>query len=98
MAQLDEIERRVAGPCELVSPDCGHSPFRDQPERRFPLSFLLSGNHLVENKSDVPVISLIALAHGTSHFFQIIVARLFPLIRRTSACRTRALGFSMALF
>jgi pimeloyl-ACP methyl ester carboxylesterase len=34
MAQLDEIERRVAGPCELVKlPDCGHSPFRDQPEK-----------------------------------------------------------------
>jgi pimeloyl-ACP methyl ester carboxylesterase len=34
MAQLDEIARRVAGACELVKlPDCGHSPFRDQPER-----------------------------------------------------------------
>ena len=33
MAQLDEIKRRVAGPCELVKlRDCGHSPFRDQPE------------------------------------------------------------------
>ena len=33
MAQLDEIERRVGGPCELVKLDqCGHSPFRDQPE------------------------------------------------------------------
>ena len=34
MAQLDEIARRVAGPCELLKlPDCGHSPFRDQPEK-----------------------------------------------------------------
>ena len=34
MAQLDEIERRVAGRCELVKLErCGHSPFRDQPER-----------------------------------------------------------------
>jgi pimeloyl-ACP methyl ester carboxylesterase len=33
MAQLDEIERRVKGPCELVKlPGCGHSPFRDQAE------------------------------------------------------------------
>lgn len=34
MAQLDEIARRVAGPCELLKlEDCGHTPFRDQPER-----------------------------------------------------------------
>jgi len=33
MAQLDEIERRVAGRCELVKLErCGHIPFRDQPE------------------------------------------------------------------
>ena len=34
MAQLDEIERRVQGPCELLKLEhCGHAPFRDQPER-----------------------------------------------------------------
>jgi pimeloyl-ACP methyl ester carboxylesterase len=34
MAQLDEIARRVPGPCELLKlADCGHSPFRDQPEK-----------------------------------------------------------------
>jgi len=34
MAQLDEIGRRVAGPCELLKLDkCGHAPFRDQPEK-----------------------------------------------------------------
>jgi pimeloyl-ACP methyl ester carboxylesterase len=33
MAQLDEIARRVSGPCELLKlENCGHSPFRDQPE------------------------------------------------------------------
>jgi len=33
MAQLDEIAARVAGPCTLLKLDnCGHSPFRDQPE------------------------------------------------------------------
>jgi pimeloyl-ACP methyl ester carboxylesterase len=32
MAQLDEIARRVKGPCELLKlQDCGHAPFRDQP-------------------------------------------------------------------
>ena len=34
MAQLDEIERRVSGPCELLKlENCGHAPFRDQPEK-----------------------------------------------------------------
>ena len=34
MAQLDEIQRRVKGPCELVKlEDCGHAPFREQPEK-----------------------------------------------------------------
>jgi pimeloyl-ACP methyl ester carboxylesterase len=34
MAQLDEIARCVGGPCELLRlQDCGHAPFRDQPER-----------------------------------------------------------------
>ena len=34
MMQLDEIARHVAGPCELLKLEqCGHSPFRDQPER-----------------------------------------------------------------
>ena len=32
MEQLEEIKRRVAGPCELVKLEhCGHAPFRDQP-------------------------------------------------------------------
>jgi pimeloyl-ACP methyl ester carboxylesterase len=34
LAQLDEIARRVAGPCELMKlEDCGHTAFRDQPEQ-----------------------------------------------------------------
>jgi pimeloyl-ACP methyl ester carboxylesterase len=34
MAQLDEIAGRVAAPCELLKlEDCGHAPFRDQPEK-----------------------------------------------------------------
>jgi len=33
MAQLDAIAAKVGGPCELVKLDeCGHSPFRDQPD------------------------------------------------------------------
>ena len=34
MAQLDEIAARVKGPCTLLKlEDCGHAPFRDQPEK-----------------------------------------------------------------
>lgn len=34
MAQLDEIARRVKGPCELLKlENCGHAPFRDRPEQ-----------------------------------------------------------------
>ena len=34
MAQLDEIASRVRAPSELLRlENCGHSPFRDQPDR-----------------------------------------------------------------
>jgi pimeloyl-ACP methyl ester carboxylesterase len=34
MAQLDEIARLAKGPCEVLKlGECGHSPFRDQPEK-----------------------------------------------------------------
>ena len=34
LAQLDEIARRVKGPCELLKLEkCGHTPFRDRPEQ-----------------------------------------------------------------
>jgi pimeloyl-ACP methyl ester carboxylesterase len=34
MAQVDEMARRVKAPCELLKlEDCGHAPFREQPER-----------------------------------------------------------------
>jgi len=34
MAQLDDLARWVRGPCELLKlKDCGHAPFREQPER-----------------------------------------------------------------
>ncbi len=33
MAQLDEIQARVSGPCGLVKLEkCGHAPFRDRPD------------------------------------------------------------------
>jgi pimeloyl-ACP methyl ester carboxylesterase len=34
MAQLDAIKRQVSGPCEVLKlTECGHTPFRDQPEK-----------------------------------------------------------------
>jgi pimeloyl-ACP methyl ester carboxylesterase len=34
MAQLDAIAKQAGGRCELLKlPDCGHAPFKDQPEK-----------------------------------------------------------------
>ena len=44
------------------------------------------------------VIALVALAHGSSHFFQIILAPLFPLIKDDLGVSYAALGFVMTLF
>jgi pimeloyl-ACP methyl ester carboxylesterase len=34
MAQLDAIARQAGGPCELLKlPECGHAPYKDQPEK-----------------------------------------------------------------
>jgi MFS transporter, FSR family, fosmidomycin resistance protein len=52
----------------------------------------------VKNKDDYFVISLVALAHGTSHFFQIVVPPLFPLIKADLGMSYAALGFATALF
>jgi len=50
------------------------------------------------NSSDALVITLVALAHGTSHFFQMAVAPLFPLIKEDLGVSYAALGFALALF
>jgi FSR family fosmidomycin resistance protein-like MFS transporter len=44
------------------------------------------------------VIGLVSVAHGVSHFFQIIVAPLFPLIKDELDVSYAALGFAMTLF
>jgi FSR family fosmidomycin resistance protein-like MFS transporter len=44
------------------------------------------------------VITLVALAHGTSHFFQLVTAPLFPFIKDDLGVSYAALGFVMALF
>ena len=50
------------------------------------------------NDNDYFVITLVALAHGTSHFFQMAVAPLFPLIKEDLGVSYAALGFALALF
>ena len=49
-------------------------------------------------KSNTAVISLVALAHGTSHFFQLVIPPLFPFIKDDLGVSYAALGFVVALF
>jgi MFS transporter, FSR family, fosmidomycin resistance protein len=53
---------------------------------------------LKTSASDAVVIALVALAHGSSHFFQIILAPLFLLIKDDLGVSYAALGFVMTLF
>jgi FSR family fosmidomycin resistance protein-like MFS transporter len=49
-------------------------------------------------KADVRTISLVALAHGLSHFFQISTAVVFPLIKDDLGVSYVALGSTVALY
>ena len=49
-------------------------------------------------KSDVRTISLVSLAHGLSHFFQIATAVVFPLIKDDLDVSYAALGGTVALY
>lgn len=49
-------------------------------------------------KNDSRIIGLVALAHGTSHFFQLVVPPLFPLIKADLGVSYAALGFITAVF
>jgi MFS transporter, FSR family, fosmidomycin resistance protein len=44
------------------------------------------------------VIGVVSVAHGLSHFYQIIVAPLFPLLKDELGVSYAALGFAMTLF
>lgn len=52
----------------------------------------------MKRTGDAVVIGLVALAHGLSHFFQLIIAPLFPLIKDELGVSYAALGFVVALF
>src|SRR5688500_1898197 len=49
-------------------------------------------------RKDATVIGLISLAHGMSHFYQLLLAPLFPFIREELGVSYAALGFLVALF
>lgn len=49
-------------------------------------------------KSDATVIGLISFAHGMSHFYQLLLAPLFPFIKDELGVSYAALGFLVALF
>jgi MFS transporter, FSR family, fosmidomycin resistance protein len=53
---------------------------------------------LKTSASDTAVIALVALAHGSSHFFQIILAPLLPLIKDDLGVSYAALGFVLTVF
>ena len=48
--------------------------------------------------TDLRVVSLVSLAHGMSHFFQIVVAVVFPLIKDDLGVSYVALGGTVALY
>jgi len=52
----------------------------------------------LKSSGDAVVITLVALAHGLSHFFQLIIAPLFPLIKDQLGVSYAALGFVVTLF
>jgi FSR family fosmidomycin resistance protein-like MFS transporter len=52
----------------------------------------------LKSKGDAVVIGLVALAHGLSHFFQLVIAPLFPLIKDELGVSYAALGFVVTLF
>lgn len=49
-------------------------------------------------RNDAKIIALISFAHGMSHFYQLLLAPLFPFIREELGVSYAALGFLVAVF
>ncbi|MCD6044030.1 MAG: transporter, partial [Burkholderiales bacterium] len=49
-------------------------------------------------RNDAKIIALISFAHGMSHFYQLLLAPLFPFIREELGVSYAALGFLVAIF
>jgi hypothetical protein len=54
--------------------------------------------HASARASDVRVISLLSLAHGSSHFFHLILPPLFPWLKAEFALSYAELGLLMSVF
>ena len=52
----------------------------------------------VELRRDIKVMSLIGLAHGLSHFYQLVLPPLFPLLKDAFGVSYTELGLMMTLF
>ncbi len=86
-----------AGPCELLKlEDCGHTPV-SRPAREN-----ARGGHPIRRQAqmnqDAKVIGLVGSAHGLSHFLQLAVPPLFPMIRADLGISYSALGVVIMVF
>ena len=52
----------------------------------------------VELRRDIKVMSLIGLAHGLSHFYQLVLPPLFPLLKDAFGVSYTELGLMMTVF
>jgi FSR family fosmidomycin resistance protein-like MFS transporter len=69
-----------------------------QPVRRTDKLLLMTTASTATLKADVKVISLVGIAHGLSHFFQLCIPPLFPLIKEEFGVSYAALGAVLAVF
>ena len=53
---------------------------------------------LAKPSTDLRIMSVVGVAHFTSHFFQLILPPLFPLMRESLGVTYTELGLSMAVF
>lgn len=60
--------------------------------------FALSGQQPSVSKRDLKVMALIGIAHGCSHFFQLVLPPLFPFLKDEFAVSYTELGLVMTLF
>jgi MFS family permease len=52
----------------------------------------------IELRRDIKVISLVGLAHGLSHFYQLVLAPIFPLLKDAFGVSYTELGLMMTVF
>jgi len=99
MAQLDGSKRRASGLCELLKlTDCGHAPFRDQPEKTLSAVSAFLDRLKSMRRNDPLVISLVASATRPATFMQLVLPPLFPLMREELGVTYATLGHGGGVF